>query len=100
MPVYAVTTAKGPNWDHNRGIREQPYFEEHAAFADELVERGVIILGGPVDSEDNEDIALLAVEAPGEDALRVVFDDDPWIVHQVFRLKHIRTWTLWLDGRS
>jgi uncharacterized protein len=100
MPMYAVTTAKGPNWDDTRGIREQPYFEQHAAFADELVERGVIILGGPVDSDDDEDIALLAVEAPGEDALRIVFDDDPWIVHQVFRLKHVRPWTLWLDGRT
>ena len=99
MPVFAVTTAKGTNWDDTRGIREQPYFEEHAAFANELVDRGVIILGGPVDSENDEDIALLAVEAPGEDALRVVFADDPWIVHQVFRLKQVRTWTLWLDGR-
>jgi uncharacterized protein len=100
MPVFAVTTAKGPNWDHARGIREQPYFEEHAAFADELVERGVIILGGPIASEDDEDIALLAVEAPGEEAVRLVFDDDPWTVHQVFRIKALRTWTLWLDGRS
>jgi uncharacterized protein len=100
MPVFAVTTAKGPNWDHARGIREQPYFEEHAAFADKLVERGVIILGGPIASEDDEDIALLAVEAPGEEAVRLVFDDDPWTVHQVFRIKQLRTWTLWLDGRS
>lgn len=99
MPMFAVTTAKGANWDHARGIREQPFFEEHAAFANELVERGVIVLGGPIASADEEDIALLAVEAPGEDALRLVFDDDPWIVHGVFRIKHMWTWTLWLDGR-
>jgi uncharacterized protein YciI len=100
MPVFAVTTAKGPNWDYHRGIREQPYFDEHAAFADELVERGVIILGGPIASEDDEDIALLAVEAPGEDALRQVFAGDPWTEHGVFRIKQLRTWSLWLDGRS
>jgi uncharacterized protein len=100
MPVFAVTTAKGPNWDHDRGNREQPYWEEHAAFADELVERGVIILGGPIASDDDEDVALLAVEAPGEEAVRLIFLDDPWSVHGVFRIKRVQTWTIWLDGRS
>ena len=100
MPVFAVTTARDANWDRARGIREQPFFEEHAAFADELVDRGVIIFGGPVASDDEEDIALLAVEAPDEATLRSLFDPDPWIEHQVFRLKAVRPWTIWLDGRS
>src|SRR6202035_4362007 len=64
-----------------------------------LVARGVIILGGPVGG-DGEDLALLAVEAADEDAVRSAFEADPWTVHQVFRLKQIRPWTLWLDGRS
>ena len=100
MAVFAVTTAKGTNWDHARGIREQPFWDQHAAFADELVARGVIILGGPVGSDDDEDIALMAVEASDEDALRLVFDADPWAVHQVFRIKDVRTWRLWLVGRA
>jgi uncharacterized protein len=100
MPVFAVTTAKGANWDHARGIREQPFWDQHAAFADGLVDRGVIILGGPVASDDGEDIALLAAEAPDEGTLRSVFDADPWAVHQVFRIKDVRAWSLWLDGRS
>jgi hypothetical protein len=32
--------------------------------------------------------------------VRSIFDADPWTVHQVFRIKDIRLWTLWLDGRS
>jgi hypothetical protein len=100
MPVFAVTTAKGPNWDHACGIREQPFWDLHAAFADELAGRGVIILGGPVASDDEEDIALLAVQAPDEHALRSIFAADPWAVRQVFRIKDVRAWTLWLDGRS
>lgn len=100
MPVFAVTTAKAANWDHTRGIREQPFFDEHAAFADDLVERGIIILGGPVGSDDPGDIALLAVEAADEDTLRSVFDADPWTVHGMFRVKQVRPWLLWLDGRS
>jgi len=100
MPVFAVTTARGAGWDHARGIREQPFWDQHAAFADGLVDRGVIILGGPVGSDDGEDLALLAVEAPDEDAARSAFDADPWTVHQVFRIKQVRPWALWLDGRS
>ena len=100
MPVFAVTTAKDTNWDRARGIREQPFFDEHAMFANALVDHGVIILGGPVASDDEEDIALLAVEAPDEAALRSLFDSDPWIAHQVFRIKAVRPWTIWLDGRS
>jgi uncharacterized protein YciI len=100
MPVFAVTTAKGPNWDHARGIREQPFWDQHAAFADTLADRGVIILGGPVASDEDDDIALLAVEAPDEEALRSIFNADPWTVHKVFRIKRVQAWTLWLDGRS
>jgi uncharacterized protein YciI len=99
MPVFAVSTAKGPNWDRARGSREQSLWDEHAAFADQLVERGVIIIGGPIASDDEEDIALLAVEADDEDAVRSIFDADPWTVHRVFRIKQVRAWTLWLDGR-
>ena len=77
-----------------------PSGTQHAAFADELVDRGVIILGGPIVGGDGEDLALLAVEAADEDAVRAAFDADPWTVHQVFRIKQIRPWTLWLDGRS
>ena len=100
MPVFAVTTARDAGWDYARGTREQPYWDQHAAFADELVDRGVIIIGGPIGGGDGEDLALLAVEAADEDAVRSAFDADPWTAHQVFRLKQIRPWTLWLDGRS
>ena len=100
MPVFAVTTAKGANWDHARDIREQPLWDQHAAFAEDLVDRGVIILGGPVGSDADEDIALLAVQAPDESTVRSIFSADPWAVHQVFRIKQVWTWALWLDGRS
>jgi uncharacterized protein YciI len=99
MPVFAVTTAKGSNWDHAVGMRQQRFWEEHAAFADRLVGQGIVIIGGPIDSVDDEDIALLAIEAADENAVQSVFDADPWTVHRVFRIKDVRRWTLWLDSR-
>ena len=99
MPVFAVATAKGVNWDHSLDIREQPFWDEHAAFADQLVDRGFVILGGPIASGDVGDVGLLAVEAADESAVYAVFDADPWTVHHVFRVKSVWPWTLWLDGR-
>jgi hypothetical protein len=35
MPVFAVATAKGANWDHASDIREQPIRLRHLASADD-----------------------------------------------------------------
>ena len=99
MAVFAVRTARSTNWDDARGIREQDHFDEHAAFMDGLVARGTVILGGPVDSDDPQDIALMAVQADDADAVRAAFAGDPWLVHGIFRLADVRRWTIWLDGR-
>lgn len=100
MAIFAVTTAKGPRWEPTRGIREQEGWEEHAAFFDHLVEERIVILGGPIADSSGEDVALLAVEAADERDLRATFSADTWAAHQVLRIKDVRAWTLWLDGRQ
>lgn len=99
MATFAVTTQKGPHWERQREIREQAEWESHAAFVDELVEQRVIILGGPVSGDDNE-VALLAVEATGESEVRSIFGRDPWARNGVFRIGDVRPWLWWLDGRN
>ena len=99
MAGFAVTTAKGPNWDPARGIREQQAWEEHAAWADGLVDQGIVILGGPISSNSVDDVALLAVNAVDEQEVRSIFGNDPWVTIRVLRIKEVRSWTLWLDGR-
>ena len=96
--MFAVTTGKGPNWRAGSGIREQPAWDEHADFFDRLVDEGVVVLGGPISSSDDE-VGLLAVEAADEDELRSIFTEDPWAKSGVLRIKEIRAWTIWLDGR-
>ena len=99
MAIFAVSTEKGPNWDHNLRIREQAAWEAHAAFADDLVNRGVILVGGPIEDEP-EVIALVAVEASNEEEVRSIFALDPWTANGVFRVRDVRHWTWWLDGRN
>ena len=100
MAIFAVTTEKGSNWEDDRSIREQREWVEHALFADQLVERGVIIVGGPISNASGTEIALLAVEAEDESQLRSTFSSDPWMLNGVFRIKDVRAWTWWLDGRK
>lgn len=97
--MFAVVTQKGPRWLHDRGIREQPAWEEHAQFFDRLVERGVVVLGGPITSDSEAVVALLAVEASNEQELRSTFAFDPWATSGILRIKEVRAWTIWLDGR-
>ncbi|MFL6141325.1 MAG: YciI family protein [Labedaea sp.] len=96
--MFAVRTAKGPNWDPTREIRTQRGWEQHARFTDRLVDAGTIVLGGPISTGDNEDIALLMVHAATEADVRATFDDDPWTTLGVFRIKAIWPWTIWLDA--
>jgi uncharacterized protein len=97
--MFAVTTGKGPNWIGDRGIRDQPAWDSHAQFFDRLVERGVVVLGGPISSDDDEEVALLAVEAADEKELGSIFAEDPWATSGILRIKEVRAWTLWLDSR-
>jgi uncharacterized protein len=98
MPVFAVTTARGPRWDPSRDIRAQAGWDPHAAYMDRLVEQGFIILGGPIDGKPDE-VALLAMQADTAEHIQMIFDADPWIVSGVLRLASIQAWTLWLDSR-
>ena len=99
MAMFAVVTLKGPNWVHDRGVREQPAWDEHARYFDQLVERGVVVLGGPISGDDENEVALLAVEAADRQEVLSIFGEDPWAASGVLRIKEPRAWTIWLDGR-
>jgi hypothetical protein len=91
---YLVERAKGPAWDHTRPRREQPGWDEHAAFMDRLAEDGFVVLGGPI-GEGDGDSALLVVEADGEDAVRARLADDPW-PEEVLTVESVRRWAVLL----
>jgi uncharacterized protein len=96
MAVFAVTMVAGPAWDAGRPRREQPGWDEHAAFMDRLVAEGFVVLGGPIG--DGEEV-LLAVEAADEGEVADRLRDDPWAPTGQLRIGEIRPWTIWLDGR-
>jgi uncharacterized protein YciI len=97
MANFALMLIHGPGWDASRQIREQPAWDEHAAFMDGLVDDGFIILGGPLRDGGR---SLHVVEAADERAVEARMGQDPWARMGLLKIGSIQPWTLWLDGRT
>ena len=91
---FLVKRAHGPSWDASRPRREQVGWDEHAAFMDDLVEEGLIVLGGPV-GEGDGDYALLVVDAENEAAIRTRLADDPW-GEDMLTTESVQPWSVFL----
>lgn len=94
MNTYVVMSRAAPNRDLSRGSREQPFWEDHAAFIDALVADGLILLGGPLVDEGG---ALLIVRAENEAEVRAALDPDPWYERGILRLEGIMHWQVFID---
>ena len=91
---FLVKRAHGSNWDHARPRREQVGWDEHAAFMDDLVDAGFIVLGGPVGEGDGHS-ALLVVEAESEADVRARLSEDPW-QEDMLATDSIEPWAVFL----
>lgn len=94
--MYVVYSAAGPARDRKRGTREQAWWDEHAAFVDNLVAEGFIRLGGPLPDEHG---AMIVVAAASEEQVRDRLRDDPWYIHGILTLESIKRWQIFIDER-
>jgi uncharacterized protein YciI len=93
---HVVLLRSGPQWDAAKPLEEQSGWRAHADYMDALVERGFIVLGGPLADEHH---VVHVVEADSEDAVRATLAADPWSgTHLV--VDSIDGWTLRLDSRE
>jgi uncharacterized protein YciI len=97
MSYFLCTLVHGPAWDDTRGIREQEGWVEHASFMDDLVDEGVIVVGGPVG--DGQYTAHL-VQGADADQVRARLAADPWSADGHLAVGLLEPWSLWLDGRT
>ena len=65
--TFVTISSPGPNRDSSKGTREQPLWDEHATFIDQLVVEGFVLMGGPLVDEDG---AMLIVNADDENEVR------------------------------
>ena len=98
MPLFLVDERPGGAWLPGVDTREQPLWNEHAAFIDELFERGLIVLGGPL--ADGAGAAVLVFDAESEAAIRELLAADPWAAHDILHVERICEWRIFLDART
>ena len=91
---FAVRLEHAGPWDFSKGLREQEGWEEHAAFMDELVEQGFIVLGGPLTGDE----VLLVSRADDEQEVRARLAEDNWAQNGMLAITSIQPWTILLDG--
>jgi uncharacterized protein len=83
----------GPTWGDGPPD-DQPGWDEHAAFVDELVARGTMVMGGPFADYSGSQIIL---ENVGEDEARELVARDPFVANGVFVLEEVRAWNVYVD---
>ena len=97
MKTFVVLSTAGVHRDLAKDTREQPFWDEHAAFIDGLVEEGFILLGGPLVDEGG---AMVVVRANDEAAVRARMAPDPWYQEQILDLVSIKRWDIFIDRRG
>ena len=94
--TFVILWAPGATWTAGKTVREQAYWTEHAEFMDRLFEDGTVIMGGPFSDGTG---SLVIVEAEEMNEVAALFANDPFVVHQVFALRSLKQWQLFLDAR-
>ncbi len=95
--TFVTISSAGPNRVPSKGTREQPLWDEHAAFIDQLVDEGFILMGGPLLDEGG---AMLIVNAGDEDEVREKLKNDPWFERGILKLESVRRWQIFIDERK
>ncbi|HYZ77519.1 MAG TPA: YciI family protein [Gaiellaceae bacterium] len=83
----------GPTWTSG-APEEQPGWDEHAVFVDELVADGTFVMGGPLADYSG---SLNLLENVGEEAARALLARDPFVLNGVFVLEDVRAWNVYVD---
>ena len=97
--LFVVDRPAGAEWVSGKGAREQPLWDEHAAFMDDLFERGLIALGGPFLDDSG---AMLVMRVADESEARELLEPDPWCSNgrDIQGIGRIRPWTIFLDSHG
>jgi hypothetical protein len=91
---HVVTTRTGPRWDPSAPLEGQSDWIAHAAFMDDLVDDGFVLLGGPLDGDVR---VILVVDAPSRESVEETLAADPWWESHL-HLEAVEPWTIRLDG--
>jgi len=95
--LFLVFRDPGPSWLPGVPTRQQPLWDEHAAFVDRIFDAGRIVLAGPYADCSR---ALIIVEARNAQETSALFRDDPWEKAGILVPSEVVEWTIFLDSRQ
>jgi uncharacterized protein YciI len=95
--TFLALSSAGPNRDSSKDTREQAFWDEHAAFIDQLVADGFILMGGPLVDEGG---SLLILNAEDANEVRDKLKNDPWMQHGILKLASVKRWQIFIDART
>ncbi len=99
--TFLAISSAGPNSDRSKRTREQPFWDEHVVFIDQLVDYGFILMGGPlVDENGIPHGALIIVNAENENEVREKLKNDPWFQKGILKLESVKRWEIFIDQRK
>lgn len=88
-PVYHVFFhSPGPQWKSGVSFREQPGIEEHVAYMRDLLEQGLMVMGGPFLDDSG---GMMVSRIPTLDEARRVASQDPGVESGLLRVE-VRAW--------
>jgi hypothetical protein len=91
---HVIVRRNGPELDPALPLERQPRWDEHAEFMESLVDRGFIVLGGPLADER----VVHVIEAESEDVVRATLARDPWAGSHL-TIDVVEPWEIRLDAR-
>jgi uncharacterized protein YciI len=94
--LFLVFRDPGPSWVPGVPTRQQPLWDDHAAFVDRIFEQGRIVLAGPYADCSR---ALIIVKARDAKEAEALFREDPWEKAAILVPGEVVEWTIFLDAR-
>ena len=83
----------GPTWSTGT-VREQPDWDAHAVYVNDLIDRGIFVMGGPFADDSGSQSLWEGVDL---DEARRIVHEDPFMENGVFELEEIREWNIFVD---
>ena len=95
--AIVVFMRRSSQWDPDKPVRQQAYWDEHALFMDALFEADKVILAGPFADESG---SMVILSAESVEAARAMLRDDPWAQHDILVAGDVKEWAIFLDVRD
>jgi len=93
--IYVVIRKRGEAWQHHLPLEKQEAWHAHAKFMDDLYERGLALLVGPMEGT-NEALIIMRAESPKQ--VTTLLGDDPWSAMGLLLTTRIARWELRLGS--